>query len=128
MRLLLTVLVLGLLAQPASAKIDTSHLGAAHFVGLWSLDGPAGCSGGDTLSIYASGAWAVTNGGDNPVEAIGTWEISEGVLRLRESPLGDRLGFAEAEVEVDSLQEGRMGITVVYGDGRRLSYQLDRCL
>jgi hypothetical protein len=115
-------------AVPASAKIDIGRLGAAHFVGLWSLDGPAGCSGGDTLSIYASGAWALTNGGDNPVEAIGTWAIGEGVLKLRESPLGDRLGFAEAEVEVDSLQDGRMGITVIYSDGRRLSYQLDRCV
>jgi hypothetical protein len=120
-------LLLIALTMPALAKVDAERLGAAHFVGLWSMDGPAGCTGGDTLSFYATGIFAVTNGGTNPVEALGTWTIGEGVLLLKESKVETPYGFDEAEATIDTLQEGRMGVTVAYSDGRRLSYQLDRC-
>jgi hypothetical protein len=112
---------------PALAKVDPARLGAAHFVGLWSMDGPAGCTAGDTLSFYATGIFAVTNGGSNPVEALGTWSIGDGVLLLRESKVEATFAFEEAEATIDTLQEDRMGVTVAYSDGRRHSYQLDRC-
>jgi len=116
-----------LCATPAAAKVDAERLGAAHFVGLWSMDGPAGCTGGDTLGFYATGIFAVTNGGTNPVEALGTWTIGEGVLLLKESRVETPYAFDEAEATIDTLQEGRMGVTIIYADGRRLSYELDRC-
>ncbi|HKY95606.1 MAG TPA: hypothetical protein VJL84_09880 [Kiloniellales bacterium] len=123
----MTVLTLLLSVTPAAAKVDPARLGAAHFVGLWSMDGPEGCGDGDTLSFYATGIWAVTNGGGNPVEALGTWTIGEGVLVLTETSVDTPLAFEETQATVDTIQDGRMAITVVYKDGRRLSYQLDRC-
>jgi hypothetical protein len=116
-----------LAALPAGAKVDPARLGAAHFAGLWSMDGPQGCAGGDTLSFYATGIFAVTSGGGNPVEALGTWEIGEGVLLLKESKLAAPLVFEEAQATIDALQDGRMDLTVTYADGRRHSYTLDRC-
>jgi len=127
MRPLLLFLLCGLAALPARAQIDADRLGSAHFVGLWSLDGPAGCAGGDTLSIYASGAWALTSGGGNPVEALGTWALGPEGLTLRESGLQDRLGYVEAVVRIDAVLERRMEITVLYRDGRSQAYDLDRC-
>lgn len=127
LRLLTALAIIAVAAVPAAAKVDPARLGAAHFVGLWSMDGLQGCSGGDTLSFYATGIWAVTNGGGNPVEALGTWRIGEGVLLLTESAVENPLAFEETEATIDSLQEGRMAITVAYQDGRKLSYQLDRC-
>ena len=124
---LLAALSFTALAMPALAKVDPDRLGAAHFVGLWSMDGPAGCTGGDTLSFYATGIFAVTNGGTNPVEALGTWTIGDGVLLLKESRVETPYAFDEAEATIDTLQEGRMGVTIIYADGRRLSYELDRC-
>jgi hypothetical protein len=116
-----------LCATPALAKIDPARLGAAHFAGLWSMDGPEGCAGGDTLSFYATGIFAVTSGGGNPVEALGTWSIGDGVLLLKESKLEAPLAFDEAEATIDALQDGRMDLTVTYADGRRHRYTLDRC-
>jgi hypothetical protein len=127
LRIAATLLLTAGLCAPALAKVDAERLGAAHFVGLWSFDGPAGCSGGDTLSLYATGVFAVTNGGGNPVEALGTWRIGEGVLLLQESQVEAPYAFDEARATIDTLQDGRMGMTVAYADGRRLSYQLDRC-
>ena len=124
---LLAALSFAALAMPALAKVDPDRLGAAHFVGLWSMDGPAGCTVGDTLSFFATGIFAVTNGGTNPVEALGTWTIGDGVLLLKESRLETPFAYDDAEATIDTLQEGRMGVTVAYADGRRLSYELDRC-
>jgi len=114
-------------ALPVSAKIDAERLGAAHFVGLWSLDGPAGCTSGDTLSFYTTGVWAVTQGGGNPVEVLGTWSIGDGFLVLTESQVDAPLAFEEMQASIDAVLDGRMEITVAYTDGRRLSYTLDRC-
>lgn len=120
-------LLLLAMASPTGAKVPAERLGDAHFAGLWSMDGPAGCIEGDTLSFYATGLFAVTNGGRNPVEALGTWEIADGVLRLKESKVEAPLAFEEAEATVDALQEGRMDLTITYADGRSQSYTLDRC-
>jgi hypothetical protein len=114
-------------ACPAAARVDPQRLGAAHFVGLWSMDGAEGCAGGDTLTFFATGIWAVTQGGGNPVEALGTWTIGDNVLELTESKIGDPLTFEEMQASIDGVLESSMEITVVYKDGRKLSYTLDRC-
>lgn len=126
-RLLAVVLVLATMTVPAAARVDPQRLGAAHFAGLWSMDGPQGCTGGDTLTFYATGIWAVTQGGGNPVEMLGTWAIGDGVLNLTESKLDDPLTYEEMQATIDGVLETEMDITVAYKDGRKLAYTLDRC-
>ncbi len=120
-------LAAGLAASPASAEVDPQSLGAAHFVGHWSLDGPEGCESRDTLSFFASGAWAVTNGGDNPVESIGTWELGPGAITVQESSLRRPDAFDLATVTILAASADRMEISVDHAEGKGRSFTLDRC-
>ena len=127
MRSLVALILCFSCASAVLARIDPQRLGAAHFVGLWSMDGPTGCGGGDTLTFFATGIWAVTQGGGNPVEMLGTWAIGDGVLNLTESKLDDPLTYEEMQATIDGVLETEMDITVAYKDGRKLAYTLDRC-
>lgn len=62
---------------------------AAYFVGHWGMGSADECADSDTMSFYASGAWAVTNGGGNPVEAIGAWSFADGTMTIVYSELGE---------------------------------------
>jgi hypothetical protein len=114
-------------ALPAEAEIDPMSLGKDHFIGHWAFDGLENCGDGDTLSIYASGAWAVTNGGDNPVEALGSWSMTDAGIEVRESELDDPASARAANLVVDAAAAERMEITLAYTDGRSRSYTVERC-
>jgi len=121
------VLAFAAVAAPALAKVDAGSLGAAHFVGHWSMDGQEGCAGGDTLSFYESGAWAVTNGGGNPVEVLGTWSLGEGDLLLTMSELDSPAVAVAGRATVDGMEGDRMTMTIAFGDEGSESFTLDRC-
>lgn len=116
-----------IVALPAAAEVDPMSLGQEHFIGHWAIDGADNCADGDTLSIYASGVWAVTNGGDNPVEALGSWEMSDVGITVRESSLRSPDSSRAADLIVNSADAVRMEITLNYTDGRRRSYTIERC-
>lgn len=116
----------GLLAFPAAAEVDPASLGEEHFIGHWSLDGPEGCESRDTMSFYASGAWAVTNGGGNPVEAIGVWSLVEGGIALSHGGLSRTGDFESGTIVVVTAEAGRMEIAFEV-DGGSQGFTLDRC-
>lgn len=125
--LLPLALAAGLLAAPAAAEVDADSLGAEHFFGHWSLDGPEGCEGRDTLSFFSSGAWAVTNGGDNPVEVIGTWRIEGGKIAIAEQSLRDPAESEPGTITILSAEGDSMEISVDYAEGKGRKFTLDRC-
>lgn len=114
-------------ALPAAAEVDPMSLGKDHFIGHWAFDGLDNCGDGDTLSIYASGAWAVTNGGGNPVEALGSWSMNDAGIEVRQSALGDPESTRAAKLVIDAAAGDRMDITLAYADGRSLSHTVERC-
>ncbi len=80
----------------------------AYFIGYWGIGDPQECLQRDTLSFYESGAWAVTNGGENPVEAIGLWQLEGSTITIRASDLRslaqyDVLEAPITEVTADSF-------------------------
>ena len=117
----------GILAAPAAAQVDPATLGAEHFVGHWSLDGPEGGADRDTLSFFPSGAWAVTNGGDNPVEVIGTWRIEGGKIAIAQHSLRRPAETEPGAITVLSAEGDRMEISVDYDEGKGRQFTLDRC-
>ncbi len=84
-RTLAATLLLGMAHGP-SALADSAPT-RDYFIGHWGIGEPEECNDRDTMSFYESGAWAVTNGGSNPVEAIGLWELKGDVVTIIASDL-----------------------------------------
>ncbi|MEQ8652537.1 MAG: hypothetical protein RIC87_08755 [Kiloniellales bacterium] len=111
-----TALVLMALGSSAWAEMPLER---AYFIGHWGIGDPQECQSRDTLSFYESGAWAVTNGGENPVEAIGLWQLEGSTVTIQASDLRspqhyDVLEAPITEVTADSfvmtaepLQDGK---------------------
>lgn len=102
-----TAAALILTALGSSAWAETS-LERAYFIGHWGIGDPQECLDRDTLSFYESGAWAVTNGGENPVEAIGLWQLDGSTITIQASDLRspaqyDVLEAPITEVTADSF-------------------------
>lgn len=89
---------MGIAADPASPD---------YFIGYWGVGSPDECQDRDTMSFYSTGAWAITNGGGNPVEAIGVWALEAGRMVLGFSEL-DMIDHVETvEAVVSDADEGR---------------------
>ncbi len=84
----MTAAALVVIAAGSSAWAETP-LNRDYFIGYWGIGGANECASRDTMSFYASGAWAVTNGGENPVEAIGLWELKGKGVTVTFSDLRD---------------------------------------
>ncbi|MGF1625825.1 MAG: hypothetical protein ACFCVH_13160 [Alphaproteobacteria bacterium] len=111
-----TALAAGLAAAPVSAEPKGKLFGdvtgeSAYFIGYWGMGAPEECIDSDTLAFYSSGAWAVTNGGGNPVEAIGTWSYDEGVLTVRFSDLTDPANDEQATGTVTAADEAKFTLS-----------------
>ncbi len=91
-----------------SGALAETSLTPDYFIGHWGIGAPEECEASDTMSFYDSGAWAVTNGAGNPVEAIGRWEFKDGTLLVIFSDLKDTgrhnsLDAQISEVTADSF-------------------------
>ncbi|MEZ5670494.1 MAG: hypothetical protein R3F55_24285 [Alphaproteobacteria bacterium] len=80
------------------------------------------CLDGDTMAFYASGAWAVTNAGGNPVEAIGVWSLAQGSLVVDFSDLDmpDQVETATGLVGADGETQFRLTSDMVAGGEQTL--------
>jgi len=99
---MIAVLVAGLLV--GSAAWAKTPLDRDYFIGHWAIGDPEECNGRDTMSFYESGAWAVTNGGGNPVEAIGLWQLDDGKIRILTSDLRSTRGARELDAEISDVE------------------------
>ncbi len=75
-----------------------------YFIGHWGIGGADECNGRDTMSFYDSGAWAVTNGGGNPVEAIGLWQLNGNIVQVAVSDLKNPAKFETLDTGISDIK------------------------
>ncbi len=98
---LAAALALGTVAA-TGVRAETA-LSRDYLIGHWGIGEPEECNGRDTMSFYDSGAWAVTNGGGNPVEAIGLWRLEDGKVLILASDLRSTGGARELGAEISEV-------------------------
>ena len=96
---------------------------AAYLIGTWGMGAADECVDSDTMAFYASGAWAVTNGGGNPVEAIGVWSFADGTISVISGDLKDPLGSESIVATITEASQDKFTLTF---DGR--AETLYRCI
>lgn len=110
----------------AAAASGTDPTTPGYFIGYWGLGTPDECASRDTMSFYASGAWAVTNGGGNPVEAIGVWALEGDRMLLDFAELDDPSDLVSVEAAISNA--GKDDFTLTAADlpgGRETLYRCD---
>lgn len=106
--LIASLAIWGVSAGMAAANSNEKLFGGAlvidrdYFIGTWGMGSAEECVDRDTMSFYSSGAWAVTNGGGNPVEVIGTWSLADVTLTVLWSELREP---AQREVMAGTLSD-----------------------
>ncbi len=97
-----TAAVLLGMALGSGAAADTT-LTREYFIGFWGIGGSDECLTRDTMSFYDSGAWAVTNGGGNPVEAIGLWQLDGTTVKIIASDIESTAQFDILEAQISDV-------------------------
>jgi hypothetical protein len=100
-------------AEPGAKLFgDTAVTHADYFIGTWGMGSAEECYDSDTIAFYANGAWAVTNGGGNPVEAIGTWSFADGKLTVHFTDLEEPEGSETVTAAVEEAGPDRFTVSL----------------
>lgn len=124
-----SALALGIIiATTATPTLPVAMDGPAQaLIGMWSLDGADGCVDGDVLNLYPTGAFAATNGGSNPIEAVGTWQLSGDVITLTFNDLDHFEEPAGMIITVTANESNHIaGSAEIFGERNEIT--LDRCV
>jgi len=97
-----------------------------YFIGYWGLGTPEECVSRDTMSFYASGAWAMTNGGGNPVEVIGVWALEGDRILLDFAELDDISDLISVEATISNAGKDAFTLTAPeLPDGQATLYRCE---
>jgi hypothetical protein len=84
----------------------------AYLIGYWGIGSAEECADSDTMSFYTSGAWAVTNGGGNPVEAIGVWSLADGAISVVSHDLKSPSGTEAITAVITEASQDKFTLTL----------------
>jgi hypothetical protein len=84
----------------------------AYLVGYWGVGSVDECVDSDTMAFYASGAWAVTNGGGNPVEAIGVWSLADGAITVVSADLKSWAGAETITAPITEASQDKFTLSM----------------
>ncbi|MEM7442656.1 MAG: hypothetical protein AAF414_04910 [Pseudomonadota bacterium] len=95
-----------------------------YLIGYWGIGSPDECETRDTMTFFASGAWAVTNGGGNPVEVIGVWWVEGDQLFVDFAELDDPNDMNAVEATLSNVSENQFTATSpILPDGSEIMYR-----
>jgi len=102
-----------ILAGPSAMGADGSsaEISEDNFIGYWWLGSPDECIDRDTLAFYVTGVFAVTNGGGNPVEALGIWKLEGDTMSLNFTELDDPRQEETIEAAISGNQANEFTLT-----------------
>ena len=120
------------IATTLSVSMWTASANAAdatspdYFIGYWGVGAADECESRDTMSFYTTGAWAITNGGGNPVEALGVWALEADRVVLGFSELGMTSDVDAVEAVISDAEENRFTmVSPALPDGELTLYRCD---
>lgn len=118
---------LALAAPSYNAAGQTSEgMSEDYLIGYWGFGSPEECIDSDTLGFYVTGVFAVTNGGGNPVEALGLWKLEGDTMSLAFAELDDPHNMETIEAAISGRQSNQFTLThPTLPDGVETLYRCD---
>ncbi len=103
-----------------TAWADTT-LDRDYLIDHWRIGDLQECDSSDTLTFYERGAWAVTNGGSNPVEAISLWQPEGTTVKIFASDLKDAKTYDALDAEISEVTADSFFMTAKPLQGRSIT-------
>ncbi len=109
---------------PVWATGQTQNVTDDYLIGYWGIGSPDECVDSDTLAFYVTGMFAVTNGGGNPVEALGVWKVRGETLTVTFTELDDPRNSETFDATLSNVQPDQFTMTApAMPDGSEILYR-----